>query len=33
MWKQIEDSLFYVNEKGEVKVEDRLIESHKGDTN
>ena len=33
MWKQIEGSLFYVNEKGEVKVEDRLIESHKGDTN
>ena len=33
MWKQIEGSLFYVNEKGEVKVEDRLIESHNGDTN
>lgn len=30
MWKQIEGTEFYVNEKGEVKCEDRLINSHKG---
>lgn len=32
MWKQIDDSSFYVNENGEVKTEDRLIFSHKGNT-
>ena len=32
MWKQINNSHFYVNEKGEVKSVDRLICSHKGNT-
>lgn len=32
MWKQIECTKFYVSEKGEVKCEDRLVNSHKGNT-
>lgn len=32
MWKQIKNSTFFINEKGEVKTEDRYINSHKGST-
>lgn len=32
MWKRIENSHFFINENGEVRVEDRLILSHKGNT-
>lgn len=32
MWKQIEETPFYINECGEVKSVDRYVDSHKGGT-